>query len=436
MKSIWQNRTVLPSFNKLEGDLKTDVLIIGGGMAGLLCAYRLTRAGINNLLVEADTICSGVTAGTTGKITSQHGLIYSRLVRQFGSEKARMYYDANQMAVEEFRRLCSNIDCSFENKASFVYTLDDPRKIEKEFKALDKIGCEAEPEDWPHLPFQVAASIRFDNQAQFDPLAFAARISDGLDIREHTRVLEINGHEVLTDSGTVTADRIICTSHFPFINSHGLFFIKMYQYRSYVIALEDADDVKGMYIDGSGKGLSLRNSGNLLLIGGGGHRTGKGGGGFDFIEEAAARFYPSSAQVCRWAAQDCITLDGVPYIGTYSAKLPHMLVASGFNKWGMTSSMVSAFILTDMISGKENPYAPVFSPSRSILRPQLVSNGIAAAAGLLSPSEKRCTHMGCGLKKNHTEHSWDCPCHGSRFSEDGRIINGPAVKSLDKDKEK
>lgn len=434
MLSLWSDTFQAPSFKPLKGDIKTDVLIIGGGMAGLLCAYMLGQAGTDYVLVEAEKICDGVTKNTTAKITSQHGLIYDKLIRQFGTEKARMYLSANQQALEEYRKLCQNIDCEFEEKSNYVYSLKDIRKIEKEIDALQKLGFEAGLKENIPLPLNVVGAVEFKNQAQFHPLKFIANIAEGLNIFEHTRVKELEGNSAVTDGGRIEAKNIIVATHFPFINKHGSYYIKMYQDRSYVLALENAANVQGMYLDNADNGLSFRNCGNYLLLGGGGHRTGKKGGAWKELESFADKYYPNAQKRYRWATQDCMTLDAVPYIGRYSAQTEGLYVATGFNKWGMTSSMVAALLLTDMVQGKENQYEQAFLPSRSILRPQLALNGFEAVTSLLTPTKKRCPHLGCALKWNEHEHSWDCPCHGSRFTEDGRLIDNPATGNLKSDK--
>ena len=170
-----------------------------------------------------------------------------------------------------------------------------------------------------------------------------------------------------------------------------------------------------------------------LLLGGGGHRTGKPGGGWEELEAFARRYFPNSRETCRWAAQDCMTLDGVPYIGQYGRHTPGLYVATGFNKWGMTSSMTAAMVLSDLVQGKRNPYAAVFSPARTVLRPQLLANLAEATASLLTVSKPRCPHMGCALKWNPLERTWDCPCHGSRFTEDGELLDNPATGGLQGD---
>ena len=427
MNSVWSKTAQLPRFEPLHGDQKTGVLIIGGGMAGLLCAYWLDRAGVDYLLVEAGRICGGATKNTTAKLTVQHGLIAVRLIRALGVEKARLYLEANRAALEQYRTLCQTIDCGFEEQDSFVYSVDSRRDIERELAALDRLGVPAElAADLP-LPFPVAGAVRLRRQAQFHPLAFAAAIANNLRIFEHTKVLELMPGRAVTTGGTVAADSVIVATHFPVLNKHGSYFLKLYQHRSYVLALENAPNVQGMYVDADHRGLSFRNYGELLLLGGGGHRTGKPGGGWRELEAFTRRHYPNARETARWAAQDCMTLDGAPYVGLYARGTEGLYTVTGFNKWGMTSSMAAALLLTELITRGVSLYAPVFSPSRSMLRPQLAANGWEAVLGLLTPTAPRCPHMGCALKFNPAERSWDCPCHGSRFGEDGALIDNPAT---------
>ena len=207
--------------------------------------------------------------------------------------------------------------------------------------------------------------------------------------------------------------------------------MKLYQHRSYVSAFKDAGNIDGMYVDEDDNGMSFRSYNGLLLMGGGGHRTGKKGGTWDEINSFAKKYYPNATLQYEWATQDCMSLDRVPYIGQYSKNTPDMYVATGFNKWGMSSSMVAAMIILDMIRGRENAVSEVFSPSRSILKPQLAINGFEATINLLTPTTRRCPHLGCALKWNKAEHTWDCPCHGSRFQENGELIDNPSTGSID-----
>lgn len=430
--SLWSAGVTLPKFESLQGDAKTDVLIIGGGMAGILCAYFLKAQNIDYLLLEGKTIASGVTQNTTAKITSQHGVIYSDLLKHAGEEKTKMYLNANQGAVEKFRELCQNYDCDFEDKSAFVYSLYDHDKIMRELYALQKLRFPAFFAPNLPLPLKTVGAIEFEKQAQFQPLKFIGAIAKNLKIYENSYVHKIDDHTAYTDSGKVTAKKIIIAAHFPFINKHGSYFLKLYQHRSYVIALENAVNVQGMYVDEALGGMSFRNYQNLLLIGGGDHRTGKDGGKWQELRDFIGENYPQAKETYHWATQDCMSLDSVPYIGPYAKSTPDLFVATGFNKWGMTSSMVAARILTDLAADRENEFAAVFSPQRSIMKPQLIINGAEAVVHLLTPSRIRCTHMGCALKWNDEERSWDCPCHGSRYDEDGHLINNPAMETVEK----
>lgn len=430
MKSLWEQTAELNHFDCLDGDIKTDVLIIGGGMAGLLCAYQLHQAGVPYVLAEADTICSGITKNTTAKLTVQHGLIYYKLIAQFGVERARGYLAAQEEALGRYRTLCRHLDCDYEEADSYVYARDNLRNIERELDALHRLGFPGEFASQLPLPFAVAGGVKFPRQAQFHPLKFAAAISQGLNIYEHTMVKELVGRTAITNHGRIHAKHIVVTTHFPFLNRHGSYFIKLYQHRSYVLALEHAPNLNGMYVDQTQTGLSFRNYGSMLLVGGGGHRTGKPGGNWRELHQFVKEHYPKSTEKYHWAAQDCMSLDNMPYIGPYWSNTSDVYVATGFNKWGMTNSMVAATLLCDLVQGKQSPYAEVFSPARSIFRPQLAVNALESTVNLLTPSTRRCPHLGCALKWNPAEHTWDCPCHGSRFTRDGTLIDNPATKDL------
>ena len=432
MESIWRESARLPQYPQLKGDISTDVLVIGGGMAGLLCAYQLMKAGVDCIVAERKRIASGVTQNTTAKLTSQHGLIYSRLEKQFGLEAAGLYLRANEEALSEYRALCADIPCDYEEQNHTVYSRRGGQNLEDELAVLSRLNYPAELVGGLSLPFPTVGGVRFPHQAQFNPLKFLSGIVRDLTIFENTPVQSLSKTEAVTAHGRIHANAVIVATHFPFLNKHGSYFLKLYQQRSYVLALENAPIPDGMYLDAQENGLSLRSWGNTLLLGGGGHRTGKQGGGWAELEAFAQAHYPNAKIVSRWATQDCMSLDGMPYIGQYSASTPNLYVATGFNKWGMTTSMAAARILTDQICGKENPYSVLFSPSRSILHRQLGVNALEAAVNLLTPTRKRCPHLGCALKWNSQEHSWDCPCHGSRFSEDGQLLDNPATGNLPK----
>ena len=479
MKSIWSKTVDIAKRSTLPGDLKTEVAVIGAGLAGILTAYLLQRRNVKTIVLEANEIGSGQTKNTTAKITSQHYIIYSKLVKDFGFEKAQQYATANQQAIDDYRRIIreENISCRFEECPAYLYANDrqNTKVLEEEARAAQKLGINAEFTLETGLPFPVEGAVRFNNQAQFHPLAFLEAVLEKLDVYEHTRVNNVEENKIFTDYGTVVAKQIVFASHFPFINMPGFYFARMHQERSYVIALENGAKLEGMYIGIDKDRLSFRNFDELLLFGGGGHRTGENsvGGKYDFLSSRAKELYPESREVGRWSAQDCMTLDGVPYIGQFSSSNPNWYVATGFGKWGMTSSMVAANLIADAIVGKENPCREVFSPSRftpSASLKTFVTDMGQSVKGLSKQIFKipektlaslptghggivehdgqkvgvyrdedgsiyavsvRCPHLGCQLEWNPDEKSWDCPCHGSRFDYRGKLLNNPAQTDLE-----
>lgn len=430
MKSLWRVTAQLPQFPQLTGEIDTDVLIIGGGIAGILTAYFLQQSGIPYVLAEQGRICSGTTQNTTAKITAQHGLLYHKLIKHGGVDAARAYLKANESALNMYAALCQKIDCDYEARDNYVYATENPAKLAEEMNALQKIGYPAAFCQEIALPIKTVGAVKFSNQAQFHPLKFIAAIADGLHIYENTGIDELQGYSAVTAKGKIHAKQVIVTTHFPFLNKHGSYFLKLYQHRSYVLALEHAQTLDGMYVDEKKTGLSFRGYGRLLLLGGGAHRTGKNGGNWKELRAFAKEHYPHAQEKYAWAAQDCMTLDDLPYIGQYSKRTQKLYVASGFNKWGMTGAMLCAMLLRDELMGNHTVENEIFSPFRSIWKPQLFANGFEAVKNLLTPSKPRCPHLGCALKWNSAERTWDCPCHGSRFTEEGEVLENPASGNL------
>lgn len=430
MNSIWENNATMPTFPKLKQDLKTDVLIVGGGIAGIVCQYLLNSKGIDCVLTEQNTICSGITKNTTAKITVGHGLIYDKIINNYGIDKAYLYLKANQNALKVYKNLSKTFPCDYKEKSNFIYSIDNKEKIEKEILALERLKYKTFFKNELPLPISISGAIEYKNQAEFNPLKFLGGMANGQKIFEHTKITEIKGNEAFFNGGKITAKKIIIATHFPFMNKRGGFFLKMYQDRSYVLALKNAPQYEGMYRDENEKGLTFRNYKDYLLLGGGSHRTGKQGGGYDEIRQFAKLQFPQAKEKFHFATQDCMTLDSIPYIGRYSKGWPNVYVATGFNKWGMTSSMVAASVLTDLILKNESKYDKVFSPQRSMLHLQLLVNSFEAVSNILRFTDKRCPHLGCKLNWNKQERSWDCPCHGSRFAENGKLLDNPATNDL------
>lgn len=435
-KSVWQDEVNIEARKELDNNIECDVLIIGGGMAGILIGYMLKQKGISPIIIEANVIGGGITCNTTAKISMHHNLIYDKLIKNIGKDKAKLYINANNDALKEYERLCENIECDFEHKDSYVYTLRDRQKIINEVNAINTLGFNAKLVEDINLPFSIKGAVKVESQAQFNPLKFIKAVSKDLNIYEHTMAEKIDNMIVQTNCGKIKAKHIVIATHYPFINAPGYYFLRMYQERSYVLAVENAPEINGIYIDEDNKGYSFRNYKDMLFIGGSNHRTGKKVEYNDYgvLRNCKDRYFPETNERYHWATQDCMSLDNIPYIGRFSTQTPNIYVATGFNKWGMTSSMVAAQIISDMIIEKSNKYLEVFKPNRFNFKasvPSLTVNGVKTISNLLKPTTKRCPHMGCALNWNATEKTWDCPCHGSRFTHDGELINNPAQKGLD-----
>ena len=473
MESVWDSGVNFRKRETLSKNIECDIAIIGAGIAGLLTGYMLNKSGREVVIIDAKSIGSGNTKNTTAKITSQHDLIYNNLIKEFGEEKAGQYAKANELAIKKYREIIQEekIDCDFEGNDAYIYSLESIEKLEAECKAARKLGIDAEVLREVSLPFEVNGALKFKNQAQFNPLKFLKPISEKLNIYENTMAVDIKGNLITTNGGQINANHIVVATHYPFLNVPGYYFMRMHQERSYVIALENAQDVKGMYIDSDENGYSFRNYKNLLLFGGVSQRTGENeyGGAYNKLREAARKFYPNATEKYHWSAQDCITLDNIPYIGRYSSKTSNLYVETGFKKWGMTSSMVAAMIISDMILEKENDFSEIFSPSRFDLSASMknaandlmktaknfiaqrinipethtesITKGHGAIveykgekagvykdeAGNIFAISTKCPHLGCELHWNDDELTWDCPCHGSRFDYRGNWVESPAT---------
>ena len=433
MGSLWRRDTTAPNGQSLRGDLRVDAAVIGGGMAGILTARALAEEGLHTAVLEARALGSGQTGNTTAKITAQHGLIYTRLIRQLGESRARLYARANQEAVEEYRRLArSGINCDFMDCPAYLYSRVRELPLVREDGACRALGLETAFTLTTTLPFPVKGAVRMEGQAMLHPLKFLYGAARGLEVYEHTPVLTAEEDCLTTPHGTVSARYVVFACHYPFVNFPGLYFTRMHQERSYVAAVSGAPQLDGIYYGVDPGGLSFRNAGDYLLVGGGGHPTGQGAehSPYQTLEDQAKALWLNAVPAARWSAQDCVTLDGLPYIGQYARSTPDLYVATGFGKWGMTLSMAAATILRDLVLGRSNPCVLLFSPSRSMMKPQLLVNGFEAAVSLLTPTRPRCPHMGCALKWNLQEHTWDCACHGSRFTREGKLISGPAAGDL------
>ncbi|MEY8752530.1 FAD-dependent oxidoreductase [Alkalicoccobacillus gibsonii] len=492
--TYWRKDAAMPAFDSLSESVNVDVAIIGGGISGLTTAYLLSQEGKKVALLEADRLCEGTTGHTTAKITAQHGAIYDEFVNHLGVGGAKTYYEANQRAVDFVRELVEehNIPCQFEMEDAYLYATTDQgvEKLRKEKEAYEVLDI---PHEWHEsipLNIPVKAALSMKNQAQFHPLKYMAFLANeivknGGKIFEHTVALDVN-HDakptILTKNGfPVTASSIVAASHFPFIDKGGLYFSRMKADRSYIISgVTQESWPGGMYLHVDRPSRSIRACTNeegetTILIGGEHHKAGQGGDTrsyYEALESYAKAHFDSFDLTYEWSAQDLQTLDKVPYIGRLSPVHTDLFVATGYRKWGMTGGTNAAIILANVIAHGSDKYEDIFLPSRIHADPSIrhflkenlnvaaelikgkvspdeqsiesLRNGEGAAvhydgqkagacrtsAGELYIVDTTCTHMGCEVGWNKADQTWDCPCHGSRFSYSGDVIEGPAKKPL------
>ncbi|HZJ56791.1 MAG TPA: FAD-dependent oxidoreductase [Clostridia bacterium] len=490
--SYWLSSTQSTKYPALDGDIDVDILIIGGGLVGFACAYQLLGLTPSIAILEANTVFGGVTARTTAKITSQHGLIYNKIKTMMGKELAQQYADANQWAIEEIKRISDKhgIQCDYVTEPAFVYTQQNKnlQKIKDEVRAAAGLGISASFADAIPFDMPIKGAVRFDNQARFHPLKFGLGLAQyiakqGVQIFENSRAVDIeeNGSYVVTASQgkRITARKVIIASHYPFYNKHGMYFARIYSERAYALAIKAAEKFPGgMYVNADDPARSLRNQetqdGEIILIVGEHHKTGQGRSTiqhYEALADFANTLFTVQDIPYRWSTQDCMTVDGLPYVGNYTLNTPNLYVATGFQKWGITNSIVSSAILRDLIIHGKSSWQDVYNPSRKTIvasSKNFIVENLNVAEQLLDgklsqlpksmklePGDAQifrmdgkrigayrdrtgnlhlvnttCTHMGCELNWNSAEESWDCPCHGSRFTYEGKVISGPAVKPL------
>ncbi len=491
--SIWDDTIKeIPKYNKLNKDIKTDVCIIGGGITGISIGYYLHKNNINFALLEKDKICNNTSKYSTAKITIQHNLIYSDIIKKYGIKYAKQYLCSNVNALSNIKQIIKdeNIDCDFSIQDSFVFTQDISykNKINEEYKALTKLEFkDAELLNILDIPLPTQYAVKFKNQAQFNPKKYSLALANIFkdNVFENANVYKIeknsNSYIIHTQNSKVICNKVVIATHFPVKDIPGFHFLKMYQDTSYVIAVDIKNNkFDGMYINIENPTISLRSleykGHNILLIGGNNIKTGDiiDENKYDFLEKIALQMYPDSNIIKRWNTQDCITLDKIPYIGRFSNLYPNVYLATGFNKWGMTTSNVAANIIKDKILGYTNKYEDVFNSTRlhplknskelyfnlnqtiqsefinklkikkevidkiplntgKIIKVDNTNIGIYKDEnGNIYKVNPYCSHLKCLLTFNTQDKTWDCPCHGSRFDIYGNPFNGPANKNIKK----
>jgi glycine/D-amino acid oxidase-like deaminating enzyme/nitrite reductase/ring-hydroxylating ferredoxin subunit len=489
--SLWLAAEPAPRPGTLSATV--DVAVIGGGIAGLTAALLLQRAGRSVALVEARRIGAQVTGHTTAKITSLHTLIYADLVRQHGEETARLYGQSNEAALRRIAELVAElaIDCDFERKAAYTYCESETNlaRVREEAETAARLGLPASFVTELPAPLDAFGAVRFDDQAQFHPMKYMRGLAHafteaGGRIYEETRASNVEDGEpcrVVTPAGSLAARDAIVATNLPFLDRGGFFATNFPRSHVALAArVEPGTEPDGMFISVEQPSHSVRAcpdpAGPLLICTGAGFKTGQGDTetlGAE-LEGWVRQHFKVTGIPYRWTNEDYDSMDRLPYIGRLSSRAKHVWVATGFNAWGMTAGTLAAMILTDLVQGRPNEWAAIYDstrvkPTRTAAQKFLKENLNVAREWLhdhVMPAAKRsvaelapgegavvqtrqgkvaayrdetgavhavsatCTHMGCNVAWNGVAKSWDCPCHGSRFDLDGKVLYGPAVADL------
>ncbi len=476
----------------LDGDTRAEVAVVGGGITGLTTALLLARAGRSVVLVELEHLGFGSTGANTGKVSSQHGEHYAPLTRKYGVDAARTYGAANEAAIDLVESLVTEggIECSFRRRDSYLYAAEPQERsqVRAEFEAASAAGLPASLAEEAPLPFPTHGAVRFAEQAEFHPQRYihglarlfeeaGGRIFEGTPA---TGVSELGPPVLETEHGRIQADHVVVATLMPFLD-RGAYFARAFPYRSYVLTADAEAPPEAMFLSIGSTTRSIRSQPHdgreLLMVGGEGHHVGSSESEperYERLAEFARMHWAVDGIEHRWSAQDFIPADGVPFVGPLHPFNKRIWIATGLNKWGLSGGTVAARLIADGIAGEEETDASkLFSSLRVSLRGQaqkLISENSKVGlhmvgdrlrdrptralaelepgeGGIVSgPSGKvagyrdrdgglhavstRCTHLGCQVRFNSAEESWDCPCHGSRFGIDGELLDGPAVHPL------
>ncbi len=495
--SFWLNSFKKDSYNKLDTNVSVDICIVGGGLTGITTAYYLSKYGYKIALLEKNTLLSKTSGHTTAKVTSQHGLIYNYLENSNGLDFAKNYLQANETAIGNIKKIIEleNIDCDFERKNAYVFTenKENEIKIIDEFntvKKLEIVDCNLINN--VNLNLNITSTLVFKNQAQFNPIKYGNALAKCANdnnclIFENTKFedykKEGNNFKIFTNThNCISSNYLILATRYPIINFPGYYFVKMYQEISYVIAIKPKSNfsLDGMYISCDTPNISIKTANykgeNIIFVGGHTYKTGIDPDlnyKYDFLKRKAFEIFGEFDLLYEWNTQDCISLDKIPYIGEFSAFTNNLFLATGFNKWGMTTSNIAASIISDKINKVPNKYEFLFKSTRlhpiknrkelnnmavqtfkslvldRLKKSKLTIDSINNDEGKIVTLDNKkigvykdndgkvyavkpiCTHLGCQLNWNNLNKTWDCPCHGSRFDYMGNNIYSPGINNLE-----
>ncbi|GAJ99762.1 LOW QUALITY PROTEIN: probable oxidoreductase [Geomicrobium sp. JCM 19055] len=486
--SIWLDEHE-HTYPKVESDIEVDHLIVGAGITGITLAYLLSKKGKSVTLIDANRLMNGTTGHTTAKITAQHALIYDEFKSNIGKSNARIHYEGAVDAAKHIESTIQElaIDCDYEKKDAILYATSDRyvQKLEQEEKAYDALNIPYEHAQIDMLSSKKA--LKMANQAEMHPTKYLSALVQeitraGGTIYEDTVAVNINHGEqtvVETSNGNqITCSNVYICTHFPFYEAV-IFIFPDLPLNAPTLRLSRCKSMTECIILNHPIRRSIRKASHkgkdVLLIGGESHKAGQGKAvshHYLALEKFAEETFGIKQVIDRWSAQDLTTLDKLPYIGPMHDDYPNIFVSTGYRKWGMTTGTLAAMILSDLAEQKQNRYADLYNPKRFYADPSIVTflrenlnvathlikgkldgtkqsldelergtgtvfkhNGQRSGAfrdddGQLHIVDTTCTHLGCEVNWNDGDRTWDCPCHGSRFSYTGEVIEGPAEKPL------
>ncbi|WP_332646409.1 FAD-dependent oxidoreductase [Lysinibacillus sp. 54212] len=447
--TLWLNGFHPVNTSTLDANTTCEVCIIGGGLSGIYTAYLLAQKGVDVIVLEAQpTLALGATAHSTGKLTMQHGPIFSTIP----VDNAKDYYTANKNAIEAALEHANS--SLFSRVTSYLYATTEKGKtlLQNELEAYKKIGINAEVTTETELSFPLQLALGIQKEAQINPAAFLNHFAKlalqaGARIYTESRVTKIinSNKSAIANKYEIGFQKLILCTHYPIESIKGLYSAKLSTHRAYLTAVKTSELLHGQYLSVDTESRTIRtalvNNTPFFIYGGSGHLAGTVSNTKKYYDTLAQElkniFDLPSPEFC-WSAQDISTPDQIPYVGPLTKNESTIYLATGYHKWGLSNALVAAEILSEAIQGNTHPASNLYTPSRNqfpqALYKMLVSIGFIGEQFIGGHIKRRkapkCTHLGCKTRWNEGDETWDCPCHGSRFSKDGAVIEGPAVYPL------
>lgn len=491
--SYWHKTAGEEHYPRLEHSIETDILIIGGGITGITCAYCLALKGAKPVLIEADGLCSGTTGNTTGKVTIQHDFICSGIMDKYGLDFAKLYAESQTSALNFVKEQVTKekIDCQLAENTAYLFASseDDRDKLKREYRIAKKLGIDAEYLESPNFPPDNFGMLGFRHQAVIHAVRYAKALAKkaeamGAKIYCNTKAVKVEADEIKTiyceNNIKIKAKHVVMATQFPIYDGPNVFFTRLYAKRAYGIAVEAKKDwPDGSYISSGKPTRSIRThteaGKRILIVVGEDHATARGEDNmelhFENLIQYAEQIAGVSQLLAKWSAQDYDTPDQVPYIGRLSDH-SNFYVAAGFKKWGLSTGTLAGNMISELILNGNCRYEELYSKKRGDYSSSLgktVSEVFGSVGELiqskfegtesirnLKQGEGRvidfegqkagiyrgtddnvtvldisCTHMTTELNFNDAEKTWDCPAHGGRFAaSDGKLLEGPPKDPL------